>query len=71
MTFPDLVEGECVQEGGFSYLELTVWGDPDDPRTDDIPGDLTPEWGMHLVDADVAMGDIEAMVREQAEAFAS
>jgi hypothetical protein len=71
VTFPDLVEGECVQEGGFSYLELTVWGDPDDPRTDDIPGDLTPEWGMHLVDADVAMGDIEAMVREQAEAFAS
>ena len=71
VMYPDLVEGECVQEGGYTYLELTVDADPDDPRTDDIPGDLTPEWGMHLVDANVAMGDIEAMVREQAEAFAS
>ncbi len=69
VTYPDFVEGECVQEGGFSYLKLTVDADPDDPRTDDIPGDLTPEWGMHLVDANVAMGDIVSMVQEQAEAY--
>jgi hypothetical protein len=26
-------------------------GNPADPRIDDIGGDLTPEWGLHLVDA--------------------
>src|SRR5918993_878397 len=65
VTYPDLVEAECVREDGFHYLRLTVLGDPDDPRTDDIPGDLAPNWGMHLVDANVAMGDIEAMVATQ------
>jgi hypothetical protein len=70
VTYDDLVEGTCVAEGEFSYLELSVQGDPADPRTDDIGGNLTPEWGMHLIDANVAMGDIEALVAEQAEAYA-
>jgi hypothetical protein len=71
VTYPDLITGECVTEGPFTYLKLTVHADPDDPRTDDITGDLSPEWGMHLVDANVAMGDIVAMVGDQAEAHAS
>lgn len=70
VTFPDFVEGECVDDGDFSYLSLTVHGDPADPRIDDIGGDLTPEWGMHLVDANVAMGDLLDLVRAQAEGFA-
>ncbi len=70
VTYDDLVEGTCVEEGGFSYLELSVQGDPADPRTDDIGGNLTPEWGMHLIDANVAMGDIEQLVAAQAEAYA-
>jgi hypothetical protein len=69
VTYPGLLEGSCVGDGGFSYLELTVDGDPDDPRTDDIGGDLSPEWGMHLVDANVAMGDIEDLVAAQAAAY--
>jgi hypothetical protein len=69
VTYPGLVEGTCVREGGFSYLELTVDADPSDPRTDDIGGDLSPEWGMHLVDANVAMGDIEDLVATQAAAY--
>lgn len=71
VTFPDLVEAECVVDGGFSYLELTVHGDPDDPRVDDIGGDLSPEWGMHLIDANVAMGDIVDLVTSQADAYAA
>jgi hypothetical protein len=35
----------------------------------DIGGDLTPEWGMHLVDANIEMGDIEDLVAAQAEAY--
>ena len=69
VTYPDLVEAECVAHDGFTYLSLTVNGDPTDPRTDDIGGDLTDEWGMHLIDANVAMGDIEDLVTAQAAAY--
>jgi hypothetical protein len=69
VTYPDFVIGECVAEDGYTYLALTVDGDADDPRTDDIPGDLTDQWGMHLIDANVAMGDIIDLVAGQAEAY--
>jgi Protein of unknown function (DUF3089) len=69
MTFPDFVRGECVHDGAFTYLSLTVEGEPADPRTDDIGGDLSPEWGMHLIDANVAMGDIVDLVSAQADAY--
>lgn len=69
VTWPDFVSGACVQDGEFSYLALTVMGDPSDPRTDDIGGDLTPQWGMHLVDMSVAMGDLVALAQSQADAW--
>ncbi len=58
-----------MTDGAYSYLSLTVHSDAGDARTDDIGGDLTDEWGMHLVDANVAMGDIEALVASQADAY--
>ncbi len=69
VTYPDLLEAECKVLNGFSVLEVTVKGDPADPRMDDIAGDLTPEWGLHLVDANIAMGDIVDVVRAQAGAW--
>lgn len=68
-ALPGMLEATCVVRDGFSYLELTVLGDPDDPRRDDIAGDLTPEWGLHLVDANVAMGDLVDLVTAGAEAY--
>ena len=56
VSTPGLLEGECVKRGPFTYLEITVHGDPADPRTDDITGDLIPSWGLHLVDFDLVMG---------------
>ena len=44
-------------------------GNPEDPRIDDIGGDLTPEWGMHVIDVNVAMGDLARIARSQAKAF--
>lgn len=66
----DLASGECTTAGRLRYLEATIQGDPAGPRADDIPGDLTPEWGLHLVDINVAMGNIIEQVRLQAEAYA-
>ncbi|MDD9370855.1 MAG: alpha/beta fold hydrolase [Acidimicrobiales bacterium] len=69
VTYPDLVEGTCAEEGDYTYLSLAVNGDPTDPRTDDIGGDLNEQWGMHLIDANVAMGDIVDLVTAQAEGY--
>jgi hypothetical protein len=66
----DLVTGECATEGNFRYLEAVITGDGDGPRADDVPGDLSAEWGLHLVDVNLVMGDVVANVEAQADAFA-
>ncbi|MCU1499698.1 MAG: hypothetical protein JWM47_3651 [Acidimicrobiales bacterium] len=68
VSLPGLVTGECTSTDGFNYLSATVHGDPADPRADDISGDITPEWGLHLIDVSLVMGDIVDRVREQTEA---
>ncbi|MEZ5204691.1 MAG: DUF3089 domain-containing protein [Acidimicrobiales bacterium] len=66
----DLVTGECTALDGFRYLEATITGAGDGPRADDVPGDLSPDWGLHLVDINLVMGDVVRNVAAQAEAFA-
>ena len=75
VTLPGLLTAECVQRVRFGYLEVTVHGDPSDPRTDDIPGDVmiggepSRQWGLHLIDVAVAMGDLVTLVERQAESY--
>jgi hypothetical protein len=71
ITYPDFLTGECVQDGDVDYLSLTIASDPADPRTDDINGDLTPQWGLHLVDANIAMGDLVDLTQTQIDAYGS
>lgn len=67
VALPGLVTGECVERDGFHYLEVTVV--PDGFRTAVIPGDLTPDWGLHLVDMNLVMGDLTGLVSTQAAAW--
>ncbi|MBK9179384.1 MAG: DUF3089 domain-containing protein [Acidimicrobiales bacterium] len=69
VALPGLVTGECVERNGFSYLEITVQSDPTDPRADDVVGDLGPWWGLHMVDVQLAMGDLLALVASQSDAW--
>jgi len=68
VVLPQLVTGQCVDNGRFSYLALTVNPSPG-PRVQNIPGDLTPQWGMHLVDVNVAQGNLVATVQQQSAAW--
>jgi pimeloyl-ACP methyl ester carboxylesterase len=70
VSLPGLLTAECKTNEHATYLEMTVHGNPADPRIDDINGDLTPQWGLHLVDANVAMGNLVDIVRQQAQAWA-
>jgi len=72
---PGLLSAECVQNDKGSYLAVRVEADPKDARMDDIPGDVVvngqvvPEWGLHLVDVSIAMGNLESIMAEQSKAY--
>ena len=70
VELPGLVTGRCVTWDGRNWLEVTVHGDPGDPRADDIGGDLTPPWGLHLIDVNLVMGDLQRLVASQGAAWA-
>jgi hypothetical protein len=67
-----LVTAECRHSGQAGWLAVTESADPADTRTDRIPGDvytmgkLNAGWGLHLVDMDVAQGDLVRLVEAQA-----
>ena len=64
VNVPGLLTAECVSDANGSRLAVTVHPDPADPRADDIPGDIgrgTPaqaQWGLHLVDMSMSMGNL-------------
>jgi hypothetical protein len=69
VELPNMVTGRCVSWDGRNWLEVTVHGEPSDPRADDIGGDLTPEWGLHLVDVNLVIGDLQRLVASQSTAW--
>jgi len=75
VSVPGLLTSECVSNEKGSYLAVTVHGDPADPRADDIPGDVMREgvaqadWGLHLIDVGVAMGNLIDIVHEQSKVY--
>ncbi|MDB5697176.1 MAG: hypothetical protein JWN21_2719 [Sphingomonas bacterium] len=72
---PGLITAECTNRDGFNYLAVTTNGVPTDPRTDTIGGDVTnagtilKDWGLHLVDMPVAMGNLVELADKQALAW--
>lgn len=75
VAVPGLLRAQCVSKNGFNYLEAHVNADPADPRTDDIAGDVvtggkvSADWGLHLIDANIAMGNLVDVVGEESKAW--
>jgi hypothetical protein len=75
VSVPGLLSAECVSNDAGTYLAVHVNANPDDPRTDDIVGDVVvnnqvlPDWGLHLIDANLAMGNLIDLVRAQSKAY--
>lgn len=70
VELPQFLKAECRERNGFVYLAISVLGNPTDRRIDDISGDLTPEWGLHLADVNATMGDLVEVTSHQAHAYA-
>ena len=77
VSVPGLLTARCTSNENANYLEITVHGDPADPRVDDITGDIgTAErplanWGLHLIDVNLAMGNLIDIVAQQSKAYAA
>ena len=75
VSVPGLLTAECVSNEKGSYLAITVHSDPADPRTDDIAGDVVvngqvqADWGLHLIDVNLAMGNLVEIVGRQSKAY--
>jgi hypothetical protein len=75
VSVPGLLTAQCVSNEKGSYLEVTVHGNPSDPRADEITGDVmqngqpNASWGLHLIDVNLAMGNLIDIVRSQSKAY--
>jgi hypothetical protein len=77
VTLPGLLTAECATNENATFLAVTVKADPADPRIDDINGDLLAlgrpqaNWGLHLIDMNVTMGNLLDIVSQQAKAYSA
>src|SRR5215510_8054560 len=76
VSVPGLLTAKCASnENASGYLEVTVHGDPADPRVDDIVGDIgvgpnvLANWGLHLIDVNLVMGNLLDIVSQQTKTY--
>ena len=72
---PGLLTAECISDAHGVYLAITVHPTPGGARANDIVGDLIiagqvqKNWGLHLIDADLNMGNLVEIVGEESAAY--
>jgi len=64
-----LLKAKCTFNAFASYLEVTVQRGPDSPASRDIQGDLAEGLGLHVVDMEVAMGNLVDLVGQQTKSY--
>jgi hypothetical protein len=77
VDLPGLIKARCVKEGEFSFLSVTIDSTQRGSRPADIPfdivssttGQLAADWGLHLIDVNLVMGNLLELVRRQAAAY--
>jgi hypothetical protein len=72
---PGLLSAECVDDGSHNYLAVTLHPTTGGARTNAITGDVVlhgkrlPDWGLHIVDLNLTMGNLLDLVRSQGAAY--
>jgi hypothetical protein len=72
---PGLLSAACVLDEHGSYLAVTLHPTPGGQRTNDISGDVVvngqvlEDWGLHLIDANLNMGNLIAIVGDETRAY--
>jgi Protein of unknown function (DUF3089) len=72
---PGLLGAACVEDEHGSYLAVTLHPTPGGVRTNDISGDVVvngqvlEDWGLHLIDANLTMGNLLSVVGDETKAY--
>ena len=75
VSVPGLLTAECKTNANATYLEVTLHADPSGRRTSEITGDVgangqvQAQWGLHLIDINLAMGNLLDIVSRQSKAL--
>lgn len=75
VALPGLLHAHCASRRGYDYLEVGVNADLDDPRANDITGDfivdgrILYDWGLHIIDVNLTMGNLIDLVKTQRTAW--
>jgi hypothetical protein len=68
VTYPGEYVARCESAAGATWLQVDRATGSADPRPT-VRATLGPAWGLHLVDVNIALGNLVELVREQARAF--
>jgi len=68
VSMPGQYTAECKHVNGASWLQLNYVGPSGDPR-EKVTEPLGPEWGTHLQDVNVALGNLVAMTALQSATY--
>jgi hypothetical protein len=72
---PGMLSAECHDDGIHDYLAVTIHSSPSGARTDDLTGDVVigghvlNDWGLHLIDMNLTMGNLIDIVRQQGRTY--
>jgi hypothetical protein len=69
ITYPDLYRAQCMDEDGASWLQVTSIAGSGDTRPI-VQQTVGPAWGLHLVDVNIALGNLVSLVHTESVAFA-
>ena len=75
VNLPGLISTRCVHAGTANYLEVSMSPSASGKQPKDIPGDIVvggrtwDDWGLHLVDMNLATGNLLELVRAQSLSF--
>jgi hypothetical protein len=72
---PGLLSAACVSDDHGTYLAVAVHPTPGGARTNDISGDVMvngqvyEDWGLHLIDANLTMGNLIVIVGDETKTY--
>jgi Protein of unknown function (DUF3089) len=75
VELPGLMSAQCVSDAHGTYLAVSLHATPADRRVGDIQGDALLDgkpqanWGLHLVDANLTIGNLADVVGEEGRAY--
>jgi len=75
VSLPGMLTSQCATSNGLNYLAVTVNKSDADERTGDIHGEVVAggqvrrEWGLHIVDMNLAQGNLIEIFAQQSKAW--